>query len=72
MVFADFEKNAVNEALEKKMNVFVIKVSVDENCILKAARAFLYLRILKVIAILLSQSRQHRILRMRSSNLISV
>lgn len=41
MVFADFEKNAVNEALEKKMNVFVIKVSVDENCILKAARAFL-------------------------------
>ncbi len=41
IVFADFEKNAVNEALEKKMNVFIIKVSVDENCILKAARAFL-------------------------------
>lgn len=41
MTFADFEKNAVNEALEKKMNVFIIKVSVDENCILKAARAFL-------------------------------
>ena len=41
MVFADFEKNAVNEAIEKKMNVFIIKVSVDENCILKAARAFL-------------------------------
>lgn len=29
------------EAIEKKMNVFIIKVSVDENCILKAARAFL-------------------------------
>lgn len=28
-------------AQEKKMNVFIIKVSVDENCILKAARAFL-------------------------------
>jgi len=41
LTFADFEKNAVNEALEKKMNVFIIKVSVDENCILKAARAFL-------------------------------
>ncbi|MBP3770542.1 MAG: chemotaxis protein CheA [Lachnospira sp.] len=41
MVFADFEKNAVNEAIEKKMNVFIIKVSVDESCILKAARAFL-------------------------------
>lgn len=41
MTFADFEKNAVNEALEKKMNVFIIKVSADENCILKAARAFL-------------------------------
>ena len=41
MTFADFVKNAVNEALEKKMNVFIIKVSVDENCILKAARAFL-------------------------------
>lgn len=41
LIFADFEKNAVNEALEKKLNVFVIKVSVDENCILKAARAFL-------------------------------
>ena len=41
MTFADFERNAVNEALEKKMNVFIIKVSVDDNCILKAARAFL-------------------------------
>lgn len=39
--FADFEKNAVNEALGKNMKVFIIKVTVDENCILKAARAFL-------------------------------
>lgn len=38
---ADFEKNAVNEALKKNLHVYKIKVSVDENCILKAARAFL-------------------------------
>lgn len=41
VVLADFEKNAVNEALKKNMHAYEIKVSVDENCILKAARAFL-------------------------------
>ena len=41
MPLADFEKNAVNEALTKNLHVYKIKVSVDENCILKAARAFL-------------------------------
>ena len=41
MPLADFEKNAVNEALKKNLHVYRIKVSVDENCILKAARAFL-------------------------------
>lgn len=41
MSLADFEKNAVNEALKKNLHVYKIKVSVDENCILKAARAFL-------------------------------
>lgn len=41
ITLADFEKNAVNEALKKKLNVYNIKVSVDENCVLKAARAFL-------------------------------
>jgi two-component system chemotaxis sensor kinase CheA len=41
LTLADFEKNAVNEALKKGMHVYKIKVSVDENCILKAARAFL-------------------------------
>ena len=30
-----------NEALKKNLHVYKIKVSVDENCILKAARAFL-------------------------------
>jgi two-component system chemotaxis sensor kinase CheA len=41
MVFADFEKHAVNEAISKGLNVYKIKVSVEPNCILKAARAFL-------------------------------
>ena len=41
MPLADFEKNAVNEALKKNLHVYKIKVSVDENCILKAASAFL-------------------------------
>lgn len=41
IVLADFEKHAVNEALAKSMHAYVIKVAVDENCILKAARAFL-------------------------------
>ncbi len=41
ITLVDFEKNAVNEALKKNMHAFIIKVSVDPNCILKAARAFL-------------------------------
>ena len=38
---ADFEKNAITEAKAKNMNVYGVTVYVDENCILKAARAFL-------------------------------
>lgn len=38
---ADFEKNAISEAKAKNMNVFGVTVYIDENCILKAARAFL-------------------------------
>ena len=41
LAFADFEMNAVNEALKKGLGVYEIDVRVDENCILKAARAFL-------------------------------
>ncbi len=41
IAFADFEKHAINEALEKQLNVYKLKVSIDSNCILKAARAFL-------------------------------
>lgn len=38
---ADFEKNAITEAKSKDMNVYGATVYIDENCILKAARAFL-------------------------------
>lgn len=41
MKLADFEIHAINEALEKGLNVYSVTVKVDENCILKAARAFL-------------------------------
>ncbi len=41
LTFADFEMKAVNEALKKNLGVYEIVVTVDENCILKAARAFL-------------------------------
>ena len=41
LTLADFEKNAVNEALKKGLHAYKIRVLVDENCILKAARAFL-------------------------------
>lgn len=41
VVLADFEKHAVNEALEKGLKVYKITVEVDPGCILKAARAFL-------------------------------
>ncbi len=38
---ADFEKNAISEAKAQNKNVFGATVYIDENCILKAARAFL-------------------------------
>ncbi|MBQ4282437.1 MAG: Hpt domain-containing protein, partial [Lachnospira sp.] len=41
IALAEFEKNAINEAIKKGMHVYKMRVMVDENCILKAARAFL-------------------------------
>lgn len=38
---ADFEQNAMKEAIAKGMNVYGITVYIQETCILKAARAFL-------------------------------
>ncbi len=48
-VFADFEKHAIEEAFEKKMNVYTITVYVDESCLLKAARAFLVFKNLESV-----------------------
>lgn len=44
---AEFEVKAIREALGKKMHVFKLEVHVDENCILKAARAFLVFKALE-------------------------
>lgn len=38
---ADFERHAIEEAISKDLKVYAITVSVDPNCLLKAARAFL-------------------------------
>ena len=47
MKLADFEIKAIKEALAKQMHVFKMEVHVDENCILKAARAFLVFKALE-------------------------
>ena len=48
-VFADFEKHAMEEAFSKNLNVYGVTVYVDENCLLKAARAFLVFKNLEDI-----------------------
>lgn len=47
MKLDEFDANAIGEALKKGMNIFKINVHVDENCILKAARAFLVFKSLE-------------------------
>jgi len=37
----EYEKHLIKEAQNKKMNVWQINITVDENCLLKSARAFL-------------------------------
>ena len=46
---ADFEQHAIEKAKEEGQNIYGIKVYVDENCILKAARAFLVFKALEEI-----------------------
>ena len=46
---ADFEKNAITEASAKNLNVYGATVYIDENCILKAARAFLVFKGIEAI-----------------------
>jgi len=45
--FEEFEINAIKEAFDKQMKVYKIDVIIDENCILKAARAFLVFKALE-------------------------
>ncbi len=47
IVLADFERHAIREALAKGLKVYEMKVVIDENCILKAARAFLVFKALE-------------------------
>ena len=47
MKLAGFEVKAIKEAFNKQMHVFKLEVNVDENCILKAARAFLVFKALE-------------------------
>lgn len=39
--FAEFEAHAIDEAIARGLNIFSIVVKIEENCILKSARAFL-------------------------------
>ncbi|MBP3339040.1 MAG: chemotaxis protein CheA [Lachnospiraceae bacterium] len=47
VAFSEFEVNAIKEAFEKGIKVYKLVVHVDENCILKAARAFLVFKSLE-------------------------
>ena len=47
MKVADFEQNAIQKARNEGQNIYGIRVEVNENCILKAARAFLVFKALE-------------------------
>ncbi len=49
ITYVDFEKNAIKEAEEQNKNVYGITVYIQENCLLKAARAFLVFKELEVL-----------------------
>ncbi|MDE7431539.1 MAG: Hpt domain-containing protein, partial [Lachnospiraceae bacterium] len=48
-VYADFERHAITEALDKSLNVYTITVFVEETCFLKAARAFIVFKNLEAV-----------------------
>lgn len=48
-VYADFERHAIAEAFDKKLNVYTITVCVEESCLLKGARAFLVFKVLEEV-----------------------
>ncbi len=47
IAFSEFEVNAIKQAFDKGIKVYKLVVHVDENCILKAARAFLVFKSLE-------------------------
>ena len=47
LAFSEFEVNAIKQAFDKGIKVYKLVVHVDENCILKAARAFLVFKSLE-------------------------
>ncbi len=49
MKVADFEQHAIEKAKAEGQNIYGIRVIVDENCVLKAARAFLVFKALEGI-----------------------
>ena len=49
MQVADFEQHAIQKAKDEGQNIYGIRVVIDENCILKAARAFLVFKALEDI-----------------------
>lgn len=44
MEFNEFEKQLIEEAIAKKMNAFILKVVLDKECLLKAARTYMVFR----------------------------
>lgn len=47
--FADYEKNAILDAVNSGMRVYGMTVYIEENCLLKAARAFLVFRAMEEV-----------------------
>lgn len=49
LTFADYERHAMTKAVQEGQNVFGLTVEIAENCLLKAARAFLVFKALEEI-----------------------
>ena len=47
LIFTDFEKNAINRAMEEGLGVYGITIELASSCVLKSARAFIIFRTLE-------------------------
>ena len=56
LTILDFERNAIKEAANKKINAYGITVYVQESCLLKAARAFLVFKALESLGEIIKSS----------------